>query len=263
MDNLIVKQDNMNMVYYKTLIRLLTIGTTITNRQGETLTELINPTLILTNPIDCFCTVRKMSFDYLKGEMEFYMSGSDRLKDIARYSKFWNKCSDDGETIISNYGKLLLHDKNSYGYTQFNYAKEMLIRNKDSKKAVMTIYAPNHAKKSNDNPCTMYLQFFIRKERLDLYVKMRSSDVWYGLPYDIPFFVFIQTLLKEELNQSGYELDLGVYNHQAGSLHFYHRNLEKILETIKFFRQNYRELSDEEQGYLYEEHILSKLWRGE
>lgn len=207
---------------------------TSTSRKGEKLYELIYPQINLLNPYNCFATCRGMSFKYLKGELDFYISGSPYLKDIVKHSKFWSKVTDDERTINSNYGKLLLHDRNYHNYTQFEYAKDMLIQNKESKKAVMTIYSKENAHKSNDNPCTMFLQFLIREDHLHLFVNMRSSDIWYGMPYDIPFFVYIQFKMLKELRRTYKELEVGIYNHRSGSLHMYDRNKKQIEKVFEY-----------------------------
>lgn len=204
----------------------------IHNKTKEGLSELVNCSFEVSNPRNCFATVRDMSMKYLEGEMEFYLSGSPLLQDIAKLSKFWERCSDDGVTINSNYGKLLIHDTNTHGNTQFQYARDMLLQNPESKKAVMMIYSPNHSYKSSDNPCTLSLQFLIRDGEVNLYVKMRSSDVWYGLPYDVPFFVLLQFMMRDALAKQGHFYEVGVYNHNAGSLHLYDRNREQAEKVV-------------------------------
>lgn len=203
----------------------------ITNRKGEKVFEFINKPFVLLQPYKCFATCRELSLKYLECELDMYIKGTPFLEDAANCSKFWEKCSDDNRTINSNYGKLLLHDRNVHNYTQFEYAKDMLMQNKESKKAVMTIYNKENAFKSKDNPCTMYLQFFIRNNSLYLYVKMRSSDIWFGLPYDVPFFVYIHYRMLKELFPF-YDLKIGTYNHQSGSLHLYERNISQIEKIL-------------------------------
>lgn len=249
---------NFNEIYYDTLHTLYYEPEyKVTTRKGELIHECLNYSIELNNPRYCFALCRNMSFKYLKGELDFYISGSPYLQDIVAYSKFWNKVTDDGVTVNSNYGKLLLHDRNSSNLTQFEYAMNMLLRNFNSKKAVMIIYNEHHARISNDNPCTMYLQFFIRDDRLHLIVKMRSSDIWYGMPYDVPFFVFIQILMLHKLRSKYSNLRLGSYLHQSGSLHLYQRNFNEV-ETI--FKNEELNLEDNTaQKRFYNDFIRPRL----
>lgn len=231
----------------------------VTNRRGETLYEFINPSITLLDPVNCFATCRFMSLPYLYGELEWYYSGSPYLEDIAIHSKFWEKISDDGWSSVSNYGKFLLHDRNESNYTQFEYAMSCLINNPESKKAVMVLYNKDHARKTKDNPCTMYVQFFIRDDRLNLFVKMRSSDIWFGMPYDVPFFVSIQWLMYKKLKEYNKfrNLNLGFYNHQSGSLHLYERNFVNIRDNINKYNAMAHPIKEQED--LFELYINKKV----
>lgn len=243
-----------NSIYRTIVTRLITQPHYVAlTKDGNKIYELVDFRFKLLNPFNCFATCREMSLKYLKGELDFYYSGSPYLKDIVKHSKFWNNVTDDGRTINSNYGKLLLYDRNLHNYTQFEYAKDMLLRNLESKKAVMTIYSKENAFKSNDNPCTMFLQFLVREGFLHLYVKMRSSDVWFGLPYDVPFFVSIQYKMLQQLNSQGCKLEIGDYYHQATSLHLYERNKE-TLETKLI--ENIKEKDTDEQYKLFQDYVL-------
>jgi hypothetical protein len=92
---------------------------------------------------------------------------------------------------------------------------ELLTNDQDSRQVVCSIWEPG-IPKSKDVPCTVALHFFRNRGRLDLHVYMRSNDLNWGLPYDVPAFAAIQLHVAHLL---GWEA--GSYHHTAGSLHVY------------------------------------------
>lgn len=204
--------------------------------RGMAIKECLNTVITITDPYKRIVTLpeRALSMHYLAGEFAFYLSGSDALGDIVPYSKFWNKVSDDGVRVNSAYGKRLMYVKHN-AHTQFEYALEQLLLDPDTRKATMQIYEPADNKiASKDNPCTMDLQFFIRNNALHLTVHMRSNDIWFGLPYDVAFFTFIQEKMLVALNTvHAYEsprtpYTMGAYTHIVGSFHVYEKDFEKV-----------------------------------
>lgn len=242
---MIISADGINAIMCYACRQLIEKPEYISAPRGLPISETIDAKLILYNPRRRIITTpaRKLSRKYLAGELAFYLAGSDLLQFIAHYSKFWEKCSDDGETVNSAYGKRLLYPLQRRGSSQFRYAFEQLKQDKDTRKAVMMIYAPSDAKlNSKDNPCTIYLQFFIRENELHLFTYMRSNDIWFGASYDIPFFTIIQELMLVKLQGSVYpELQMGTYVHNAGSLHLYGKNVDDARELIGFV------ITDDEQ----------------
>ena len=227
----------MNEIYRRVAFDLLhdsdRCGTT---RKGEKLYEKFSYAFTLTNPLECFATLRGMSMEYLKKEFAFYCSGSNSVHEAAKMSKFWLKCTDDGETINSNYGKLLFHDRNEKGFTQFEHAVNSLKNNKDSKKAVMAIYTSENAYISNDNPCTMFLHLYIANDALHMSAFMRSNDIWFGTVYDVPFFCAVLNAALVMLRITYPTLKLGTYMHMACNMHAYERNaveLQNIADGTK------------------------------
>lgn len=203
------------------------------NRKGQGLYEMRNVTLVLDPEASTYCLGRYPSQEYLEKELDFYASGSRQLEDAVKMSKFWSKCSDDGKTINSNYGFLLFHDENKHGFTQFEHAINCLRNNPDSKKAVMTLYSKEHAYISNDNPCTLIINLYIQGDALNMQVIMRSNDLWYGLPYDLPFFRVVHYTALAMLKRTYPNLELGYHIHQALNLHFYEGAFDKFRDCEK------------------------------
>ena len=195
----------------------------IKSRDGYVIAECVNAITVIKDPTKNIMTndIRKLSMRYAIGEMLWYMSANPSLRAIQHYTKAWDRMSDDGKTVNSNYGYCI---REKFGFDQLDYVIEMLSKYPDSRRAVIHIKEPRNTfeKPTNDMNCTVCLQFFIREGKLYETVYMRSNDIWYGLPYDALFFTSIQIYLAMKLG-----VKLGTYTHVAGSLHLYERNADK------------------------------------
>lgn len=210
------------------------------NRKGEELYEKFNVSITFINDHDCYFNVRKPSLKYFDRELKWYASGSLAVEDAMECSKFWANCTDDGKTVNSNYGYLLFHKSNTRGLTQFEHAANMLLRSLSTKKAVMVLYDSEHAYMSNDNPCTMFIEFHVvyrdpghNEPSLDMSVYMRSSDIWFGLPYDVPFFRTVQHAMHSVLITKYPKMRMGYYVHSAANMHVYSRDVEKLRANMQ------------------------------
>lgn len=235
------------------------------NRKGEKLYELMNAQICIKRLEDAFFWQRQPSLAYLEKELAFYLSGSRELKDAVVCSKFWEKCSDDGQTINSNYGAMLFHDCNAEGFTQFEYALQALTNNLHSKKAVMVLHGPEHGYISNDNPCTMFIHFYVTDHdresegtvttewhELHMRVVMRSNDIWFGATYDVPFFCIVWEVMHRRLAETySTPIKRGVYTHQALNLHFYERDEKKWLECQNLNKSSSREALEQYSSIIH------------
>ena len=186
--------------------------------------EIINANLMLTDPTRntmCNC-IRKMPMRYAIGELLWYNSRNNTTKAIAPFSKFWKTVSDDKKTVNSNYGYCI---KDKFGFDQWEMVKKLLKDNQNTRHAVIHIKEARNliTNPTKDVNCTVALQFFIRKGKLHLITTMRSNDIWLGLPYDLFNFTCMQIQMAMELN-----IPVGNYYHNAGSLHLYRRDVDKI-----------------------------------
>lgn len=195
------------------------------SRDGEVVGEIINATTVIQDPTRNICSgIRNMNMRYAIGEMLWYMSGNNTLKSIQNITNAWNRMSDDGETVNSNYGYCI---ESKYGFNQWQYVYDMLKENPNSRQAVIHIKTADD-KPSKDVNCTVCLQFFIRDGKLYLTTYMRSNDLWMGFPYDVFQFTNMQVMLAMQLG-----VEVGTYTHIAGSLHLYARNVKEANDGSK------------------------------
>lgn len=191
------------------------------SRDGEVAGEIINAVTVIQDPTRCIMTneTRNMPMRYAVGELLWYMSGNNNLKEIQKYTKAWDRMSDDGITANSNYGWCI---KEKFGFDQWEYVKGLLKNSPNTRQAVLHIKTASN-EPSKDVNCTVCLQFFIRDGKLYMTVYMRSNDIWLGFPYDVFQFAAMQVLMSMELG-----VELGTYTHVAGSLHLYKRSLKEV-----------------------------------
>ena len=198
--------------------------------------ENTNVALILENPLSCLYSneTRSSQKKYIAAELLWYFMGRNDVEFIKQYAKFWESIQNEDGTVNSSYGSLLFNKKNRFGYTQYFWALRSLIKDKDSRQAVLHFNLPEHQYKTNkDFVCTMYGIFQIREDKLNFTVTMRSNDVIWGLPTDIAFFTTLQCQMLSHLRLHYPNLMLGTYTHIANSFHIYEHHflaVERMLE---------------------------------
>jgi thymidylate synthase len=173
--------------------------------------------------------VRSTDRKYLAGELMWYYHGLNDLECISRYSKFWAGIANDDGTLNSAYGWQLFRKTNDHGITEWQWAIESLQKDPDTRQAVMVLHAPRmHRFGNKDVPCTLNVTFTRRDEYLDMVVTMRSNDLWFGVPYDVPFFISL-------LRNACLLLDLtpGNYTHIALNMHAYEKDWKSLAQMVE------------------------------
>lgn len=224
-----------NEAFLKIANKLLDKPTFQVNPRGWGTYELPNVFIEIKNPFDRFITNkhRKLSLDYLVGEWVWYHRGSGKLNEINCYSTFWNNVSDNGEDVTSCYGKMIYKQRHSKTLlSQWETLIRTLKNDMNSRRAILLICNPNHLLlETNDVPCTLSLNFFIRDNKLFLTANMRSNDLVFGFSYDVPIFTLLQEKLLLELKEFYPSLEMGSYFHFVTSMHFYGKH-KKMLNEI-------------------------------
>lgn len=218
--------DNVWVQAFKKLATQAQDGFGASSRDGDVVGEICDSVFCVGDPTRNIVSnpVRKMPMRYAVGELAWYLSGSNKVKDISRFAKKWVEISDDGETNNSAYGYRIF---SKFGFDQWEHVKALLKKDPNSRQAIIHIKDANNSP-TKDVPCTVYLQFFIRDGKLNMSTHMRSNDIWMGVPYDMFSFCFFQMMMAMELG-----VEIGQYTHYAGSLHLYKRDYETAKRNIE------------------------------
>jgi len=162
---------------------------------------------------------RPFNWKYFMGELSWYMSRDCGIEWINNFSNFWKGIAPDG-FANSNYGAIL------FG-RQLQWAKESLLNDANTRQGISFVNQPKYQYEGNrDFVCTMYINFWIRDNKLNMKVQMRSNDIFYGLTYDAPFFATLMQTMWYWLKEKYTDLELGLYHHCADNLHYYERHFE-------------------------------------
>lgn len=188
--------------------------------RGMSTKELVNCSFSLTNvnpPQFLNNKMRNLSLRYAFGELFWYLSGTDSLEYISFYSSKYKLFSDNNIKLNGAYGPRIM--------PKIPLIINLLKKDPYSRRAVINVYKQSDInKESKDIPCTIAIQFLIRNNKLDMYVYMRSNDLYLGLPYDVFSFTFLQKMVSRQLN-----IPIGTYNHQTTSLHIYEKDYSFFL----------------------------------
>jgi thymidylate synthase len=165
--------------------------------------------------------------DYIEKEKQWYLSQSLNVNDIPKpVPKIWQEVSDDEGMINSNYGYLVFGVDN---FSQFMFAMGELKRDPYSRRAVIQFNRPSmvhdySSRGKNDYICTYAYQFFLRDDRLEMMVYMRSMDFIYGYPNDLAWAQHVMERMLAGLNKPKKRYEMGNIVWHSGSGHIYERH---------------------------------------
>lgn len=229
------RAQDFSQLYSKCLRDLLRSPEFVTSPRGMKILENTNVALVLENPLSCLYSNQRRSSQkkYISAELLWYFMGRKDVEFIKDYAKFWTSIQNEDGTVNSAYGNLVFTKKNRFGYSQYDWALKSLIKDRDSRQAVLHFNMPEHQYLTNkDFVCTMYAIFQLREDRLNLTVSMRSNDVILGLPTDVAFFATLQGQMLSHLKSKYPDIRLGTYTHIANSLHLYEHHFKLVEEMF-------------------------------
>ena len=201
--------------------------------RGSKQREVLSYSMMIKDPTALAIEVpaRKFKPNYATTEWLWYLSATKSAANIGKLASIWQKIADGRAEVESNYGSYILGK-------QWDFCVQEMLKDPDTRRATIAINQPYHKSQNpNDYPCTQYIQFFIRENKLHLCVNMRSNDAVFGFCNDVFTFCMFQQLMLNDLNSrfvEGFPIELGNYYHHAGSFHVYEMHwsmMDKILSN--------------------------------
>ena len=240
----------MDVVWLQLLKDVICNGTMVTPRNQKT-SELLGSLIVvdMARPVVTI-TERTLGYRFMCAEAAWILSGDDRVETIAPYSRRVSQFSDDGRTFFGAYGPKIM--------AQVPYVVETLKRDPDSRQAVINIWreVPPLTK---DCPCTLSCQFMIRGGMLDMFVTMRSSDVWLGVVYDVPSMSMVAAYVLLALRDD--TLKLGSLYQVAASRHLYERDLARAQACLDGMTVGFKYAPFDSREFVKPNNLVDHLWK--
>ena len=208
-----------------------------TDRTGSKTIELIGASFVADEP-SIFGTVNQ---DYVKAELDWYASQSTNINDIeygdcSKPPAAWVRTANMHGEINSNYGHLIWSEKY---YSQQHRAVMELCHNPDSRRATMiynrpSIWVEYNENDKNDFICTNAVSYYIRNNKMDCVVQMRSNDVVYGYKNDYAWQKFVLDDMVDQYNRmclhdpDRVTVVPGTITWQVQNLHVYSRHFDLV-----------------------------------
>lgn len=234
---------NFHAEYARLLGDLLRNGHQVSPR-GQATAEIEDVVFELGPDSDDGYVAGRTSMRYLLAETAWYCSRDPSVSFIKDHASLWGRVANWDGTANSNYGEKVWAPghytgwQNSVaGMSEWEWAKTCLSTDHATRQAVMVIHRPEHHWLGNkDVPCTLVISFTIRDGQLKMRAHMRSSDAWFGLPYDVPFFRWLQRRMHAELRMVGLDVSVGALRMTLDSLHLYEEKRPQALAFLDKWR---------------------------
>ena len=167
-------------------------------------------------------TGKRISFNAARTELLWILNGRTDLKYLEDNGvKYWRpdyeRSGRTDETLGPVYGKQW---RDFNGVDQLKNLVYSINTNPDSRRLIVSAWAPHEMKDMALPPCHYAFQVYINNGVMDLMWQQTSADVFLGLPYDITMYGLLLEMLAK-----GAGLKAGQLVGQLGDCHLYNNHL--------------------------------------
>ena len=172
-------------------------------------------------------TTKEISWKNIVVENLWFLSGDLHIGLLQKHAcKFWDPWADADGYVPSAYGNFWrcfpVHDGDRASFNdQVRYVLRTLRESPDSRRMVISAWAPGNAQASALPPCHLMFIFNVQyteagEPRLCLHLTQRSCDVALGVPYNIAGYAFLLSLFAHLAGMRA-----GTFGHSLVDAHIY------------------------------------------
>ncbi len=170
-------------------------------------------------------TTKKLHLKSIVHELLWFLAGDTNIKYLNEHGvRIWDEWADERGDLGPVYGHQWRSWPAKDGKTidQISHVIDMIKRNPDSRRLIVTAWNPADVDKMALPPCHCLFQFYVADGRLSCQLYQRSADVFLGVPFNIASYALL-TLMVAQV--TGFKP--GEFIHTFGDAHLYLNHLEQ------------------------------------
>lgn len=170
-------------------------------------------------------TTKKLHLKSIIYELLWFLRGDTNVRWLQDHGvRIWNEWADENGDLGPVYGHQWRSWPDYRGGTidQIAQVEEMIKRNPNSRRMLVTAWNPAEVEDMALPPCHCLFQFYVADGRLSLQLYQRSADTFLGVPFNIASYALLLQMMAQVTG-----LRPGEFVHTTGDTHLYLNHLEQ------------------------------------
>ena len=170
-------------------------------------------------------TTKKLHLKSIIYELLWFLRGDTNVRWLQDHGvRIWNEWADENGDLGPVYGHQWRSWPDYRGGTidQIAQVEEMIKRNPNSRRMLVTAWNPAEVEDMALPPCHCLFQFYVADGRLSLQLYQRSADTFLGVPFNIASYAMLLQMMAQVTG-----LQPGEFVHTTGDTHLYLNHLEQ------------------------------------
>jgi len=170
-------------------------------------------------------TTKRLPLKAIVHELLWFLAGDTNIKYLHDHGvTIWDEWADANGDLGPVYGAQWRSwpARDGRSIDQIADVVEMIRRNPNSRRLIVTAWNPADVDKMALPPCHCLFQFYVAKGRLSCQLYQRSADTFLGVPFNIASYALLTMMVAQVTG-----LKAGDFIHTLGDAHLYSNHLEQ------------------------------------
>src|SRR3954454_13676547 len=175
-------------------------------------------------------TTKKLHVKSIVHELLWFLAGDTNIKYLKDNGvRIWDEWADEHGDLGPVYGRQWRSWPAQDGRTidQIANVVDMIRRNPDSRRIIVTAWNPADVDKMALPPCHCLFQFYVAGGRLSCQLYQRSADIFLGVPFNIASYALLTRMVADQVG-----LVPGDFIWVGGDCHVYSNHVAQVTEQL-------------------------------